>query len=70
MLHEQQKQKHSDRLEWIVIWLIAVEVVVAVVDIILKIYPVDVPCPACEACPSGILPPADTPYVPLALPAA
>eukprot|EP01060_Flectonema_neradi_P012235 TRINITY_DN19113_c0_g1_i1.p1 TRINITY_DN19113_c0_g1~~TRINITY_DN19113_c0_g1_i1.p1 ORF type:complete len:430 (+),score=51.04 TRINITY_DN19113_c0_g1_i1:58-1290(+) len=37
MLHDQQKQKHSDRLEWIVIWLIIVEVIVAAFSIYLKI---------------------------------
>ncbi|KAJ9443591.1 Sporulation protein RMD1 [Diplonema papillatum] len=38
MLHDQQKQKHADRLEWIVIWLIVIELVVALVSLLLKIY--------------------------------
>ena len=41
MLHDQQKQKHSDRLEWIVIWLIIVEVIVAAFSIYLKISGID-----------------------------
>eukprot|EP01064_Diplonema_japonicum_P010183 TRINITY_DN17512_c0_g1_i1.p1 TRINITY_DN17512_c0_g1~~TRINITY_DN17512_c0_g1_i1.p1 ORF type:complete len:434 (+),score=54.35 TRINITY_DN17512_c0_g1_i1:85-1386(+) len=48
MLHEQQKQKHSDRLEWIVIWLIAVEIIVAGLSICLKFTEPE--------CPTGVAP--------------
>eukprot|EP01061_Rhynchopus_euleeides_P017249 TRINITY_DN28705_c0_g2_i1.p1 TRINITY_DN28705_c0_g2~~TRINITY_DN28705_c0_g2_i1.p1 ORF type:complete len:343 (+),score=141.44 TRINITY_DN28705_c0_g2_i1:129-1031(+) len=44
MLHEQQKQKHSDKLEWIVIWLIAIEIVVSGLTIYLKVFPLDNAC--------------------------
>eukprot|EP00754_Rhynchopus_humris_P043726 Rhum_TRINITY_DN3482_c0_g1::Rhum_TRINITY_DN3482_c0_g1_i1::g.10924::m.10924 len=43
MLHEQQKQKHSDKLEWIVIWLIAVEIIVSALTIFLKVFPAVLP---------------------------
>ena len=44
MLHEQQKQKHSDKLEWIVIWLIVIEIVVSALTIYLKVFPIDNAC--------------------------
>eukprot|EP01065_Artemidia_motanka_P003680 TRINITY_DN1174_c0_g1_i2.p1 TRINITY_DN1174_c0_g1~~TRINITY_DN1174_c0_g1_i2.p1 ORF type:complete len:600 (+),score=197.22 TRINITY_DN1174_c0_g1_i2:69-1868(+) len=55
MLHEQQKQKHSDRLEWIVIWLIAVEILVAGVDILLKVYPIE-GCPKVPTVSAAAIP--------------
>jgi uncharacterized Rmd1/YagE family protein len=36
--HPQKSEQHSSRLEWIVIWLIVVEIVLGLVDILYNIF--------------------------------